>query len=251
MNGMKVTNNKVNRTSDLSKLSSPEEKIKVALERLEGQFGRQTRFSSKPPLNQLISTILSQRTNYENERKAFEQMWERFGSWEGIMEAPVEELIEAIATSNYPEVKAPRIKTILRQIYDERGNFDLSFLEDLPVEEAIEWLMQFEGVGHKTTTFLLLFTFRKPVLPVDTHVHRVSQRLGIIDQKTNQAKAHSVLLNQLPKDADELLNYHKLFFKHGQRVCTWSYPRCRDCILTDICDYYRIHVNSSLKENIS
>lgn len=219
----------------------PRDKIRIALTRLEDQFGRQTRFSAKPPMDQLIATVLSQRTNYENERKAFERMWECFGSWEGIMEAPTEALTEAISTSNYPEVKAPRIKAILRQIYEERGNFDLQFLADLPVEEAMEWLMQFEGVGHKTTTFLLLFTFRKPVLPVDTHVHRVSQRLGIITQKTSQAKAHTVLLDLLPRDADELLNYHKLFFKHGQRVCTWSYPRCRECVLTDICDYYRTH----------
>ncbi|MEQ9437831.1 MAG: endonuclease III [Cyclobacteriaceae bacterium] len=226
--------------------ASPNEKIDLALNRLEQQFGRQSRFSSKSPIHQLMATILSQRTNYENERKAFEQMWQRFGSWEGIMNAPTDELTEAIAPSNYPEVKAPRIKKILQQIYEERGNFDLQFLADLPIEEAMEWLMQFEGVGHKTTTFLLLFTFRKPVLPVDTHVHRVSQRLGIISQKTNQAKAHTVLLDLLPKDAPELLNYHKLFFKHGQQVCTWSYPRCRKCILTDICTYY--HTSVAIKK---
>jgi len=166
------------------------------------------------------------------------------------MNAPVAELTEAIASSNYPEVKAPRIKTTLGRIYEERGDFDLSFLADISVKEAMDWLMQFEGVGHKTTTFLLLFTFRKPVLPVDTHVHRVSQRLGIIDQKTNQAKAHTVLLDLLPEDADELLNYHKLFFKHGQRVCTWSYPRCRECILTDICDDYQGRFQSEAKSNI-
>lgn len=229
--------------------NSPKEKISIALNRLEQQFGRQTRFSSKSPMDQLIATVLSQRTNYENERKAFEQMWQRFGSWEGIMNAPTDELTEAIAPSNYPEVKAPRIKKILQQIYEERHNFDLQFLADLPVEEAMEWLMQFEGVGHKTTTFLLLFTFRKPVLPVDTHVYRVSQRLGIINRKTNQAKAHQVLLDLLPKDANELLNYHKLFFKHGQQVCTWSYPRCRNCTLTDICEYY--HTNILPKKSVT
>ncbi|MGB3585836.1 MAG: endonuclease III [Tunicatimonas sp.] len=236
---MEANSKPANKITKESHNQSSEEKINIGINRLEGQFGRQKRFSSKPPIDQLISTILSQRTNYANERKAFEQMQQRFGSWENIMNAPVEELTEAIASSNYPDVKAPRIKTTLRRIYEERGNFDLSFLANIPVKEAMDWLMQFEGVGHKTTTFLLLFTFRKPVLPVDTHVHRVSQRLGIIDQKTNQAKAHTVLLDLLPEDADELLNYHKLFFKHGQRVCTWSYPRCRECILTDICDYYQ------------
>ncbi len=190
-------------------------------------------------MEQLIATILSQRTNYENERKAFTQMWEQFGSWQGIMEAPTELLTQAIASSNYPEIKAPRIKAVLRQIKEARGDFNLDFLADLPLEEAMKWLMRLPGVGYKTTTFLLLFTFRKPVLPVDTHVHRVSQRLGIIHAKVTADKAHQILLDMLPQEAPELLNFHKLFFKHGQRTCTWSYPKCRQCILTDICDWYQ------------
>ena len=190
-------------------------------------------------MEQLIATILSQRTNYANERKAYEQMWERFGSWEGIMKAPVAELTQAIATSNYPEIKAPRIQTTLRLIQEECGSFNLDFLADWPVEKAQEWLMRFEGVGHKTATFLLLFSLRKPVLPVDTHVHRVSQRVGIIGAKVSQAKAHTVLLDMQPRDAVELLNYHTLLFKHGQQVCIWSYPRCNACVLQDICDYYQ------------
>ncbi len=169
----------------------------MALETLESQFGRQIRFSERPAIDQLVATILSQRTNYANERKAFDRMWERFGSWEDIMNAPTDELTDAIASSNYPEIKAPRIQQVLRRIKaecrpaecrpEEHGNFDLWFLADIPVEQAIAWLMDLSGVGHKTATFLMLFTFHKPVLPVDTHVHRVSQRLGIIDKKTNQA----------------------------------------------------------------
>lgn len=215
------------------------DKINIALQRMEAQLGRQTRFSEKVPLDQLIATVLSQRTTYANERQAFETMWKRFGSWDNILTAPLPDLTEAIATSNYAEVKAPRIQLVLQQIKAERGNFELDFLGDLPVSEAMEWLMALPGVGHKTATFVLLFTFRKPVLPVDTHVHRVSQRLGIITSKTNEAKAHSVLLSLLPADAAELLNFHKLFFKHGQRICTWSYPKCKQCYLTDICDYYQ------------
>ncbi|MGB3849063.1 MAG: endonuclease III [Tunicatimonas sp.] len=193
-------------------------------------------------MEQLVATILSQRTNYANERKAYERMWELFGSWEDIMNAPLDKLTEAIASSNYPEIKAPRIQEVLRRIKEECGDFNLDFLADWPVAKAQEWLMQFEGVGHKTATFLLLFSLRKPVLPVDTHVHRVSQRVGIIGPKVNQAKAHTVLLEMLPADADELLNYHKLLFKHGQQVCTWSYPRCGQCVLRDICDYYQSKV---------
>jgi len=215
------------------------EKLNIAIERCERHFGRQSRFSSKIGLDQLIATVLSQRTTYANERKAFEQMKARFVDWKGIMEAPVVELTEAIKPSNYPEVKAPRIQQILRQIWEGKATFDLSFLADIPLQEAQDWLMSLPGVGHKTATFVLLFTFRRPVLPVDTHVHRVSQRLGIIGPKVNEAKAHRVLLEMLPADANELLNFHKLFFKHGQRICTWSRPKCESCYLKDLCDHYQ------------
>ncbi len=224
-------------------MSEIQEKINVALQRMEDTLGRQTRFSGKGPMDQLIATILSQRTTYANEKKAFDTMWERFGSWENIINAPVAELTETISTSNYAEVKAPRIQEVLRQIKAERGDFNLDFLGEIPIQEALQWLMALPGVGHKTSTFVLLFTFRRPVLPVDTHVHRVSQRLGIIGPKTTEAKAHQVLLDLLPQEADELLNFHKLFFKHGQRICTWSNPKCQQCYLTDICDYFQKNVS--------
>ncbi|MFP4091287.1 MAG: endonuclease III domain-containing protein [Cyclobacteriaceae bacterium] len=213
--------------------------LDIALERAEAHFGRQTRFSERPALDQLISTILSQRTTYANEKKAFDRMWTAHGSWEQIMEASLDELTELISSSNYPEVKAPRIQQILRQIWHEHGAFDLSFLGDIPLVEAIDWLMALPGVGHKTSTFVMLFTFRKPVLPVDTHVHRVSQRLGIIGPKVTEARAHKILLDMLTADAHELLNFHKLFFKHGQRICTWNHPKCQQCYLTDVCDFYQ------------
>jgi len=218
------------------------DKMNLAMQRMEENFGKQTRFSGKAPLEQLIATILSQRTTYANERKAYDTMWERFGSWEEIMNAPVDELTKAISSSNYPEVKAPRIKEVLLQIKTSKGDFNLDFLAELEVKEAVDWLMSLPGVGHKTSTFVMLFTFRKPVLPVDTHVHRVSTRLGIIPPKTSEAKAHTVLLQMLPPQADELLNFHKLFFKHGQRICTWSYPKCNSCYLTDICNYFQQQV---------
>lgn len=229
----------IKRWQVLKLVQNDQNKLNIALQRGEAHFGRQTRFSGKEPMDQLIATILSQRTTYVNEKQAFDNMWERFGSWENVMIAPTKELEKAISTSNYAEVKALRIQQILKQIKAERGNFNLEFLGEIPVEEAMEWLMALPGVGYKTSTFVLLFTFRKPVLPVDTHVHRVSQRLGIISKKITEAKAHGVLLAMLPADASELLNFHKLFFKHGQRICTWSNPRCQQCYLTDICDHYQ------------
>jgi len=216
-----------------------ENKIFRSTELLEAVYGRQLRYSSKQPLAQLISSVLSQRTTYTDERAAFEAMWKRFGSWNAIMEAPTQELTEAISRASYPEVKAPRIQQILQKIYQELGHWDIRFLQDKTVEEASDWLQKLPGVGHKTSTFLLLFVFKLPALPVDTHVHRVSQRLGLIDTKVSEAKAHRLLKEMLPQKADDLLNFHKLFFKHGQRVCTWRSPKCSSCILSEICQSYQ------------
>ncbi|MHC2993237.1 endonuclease III [Pontibacter sp. HJ8] len=189
-------------------------------------------------MHELISTMLSHRTNHADEEKAFYTMLERFGDWEGIMNAPFEELADAISTTRYPGQKAPQIQQTLRIIKEERGELNIDFLEDMPVEEAIAWLTRLPGVGLKTATLVLLFNFKKPVLPVDTHVFRVSQRVGMIGAKVTANKAHDILLSMLPKDALVLFNFHKHLLKHGQKVCTWSYPKCEKCVLNGICNYY-------------
>ncbi|PHI21341.1 endonuclease III [Lewinellaceae bacterium SD302] len=207
---------------------------------LEKEYGRQTRYSSKSAMDQLIATILSQRTNYADERTAYDKLLSTFGDWEGVARADVKDIEQCIQTSRWPEVKAPRIKEIINHIIDTYGAADLDFLADLPLDEAQNLLMALPGVGHKTTTFVLLFSLRKPVLPVDTHVHRVSTRYGILPMKTSQAKAHGELLKMLPNTADDLLNFHKLLFKHGQRVCTYSHPKCESCVANKECDYFTV-----------
>ena len=209
------------------------------IDTLQAEYGRQTRYSTKNAMDQLIATILSQRTTYADERTAFNKLIDTFGDWAGVGEASVEAIEACIQTSRYPEVKAPRIKAIINHIIEEYGGANLDFLADMPVEEARDLLMALPGVGHKTTTFVLLFTLRKPVLPVDTHVHRVSTRYGLIPMKMTQAKAHTALLEMLPQTADDLLNFHKLLFKHGQRVCTYSHPKCHACVVAERCDYRR------------
>lgn len=206
---------------------------------LEAAYGRQTRYSSKSAMDQLIATILSQRTNYADEKAAYDKLLATYGDWAGVAAAPVEGIEACIQTSRWPEIKAPRIKTILNHVIDRYGAADMDFLADMPVDEALDLLMELPGVGHKTSTFVLLFSLRKPVLPVDTHVHRVSTRYGILPKKISQAKSHAALLDLLPANADDLLNFHKLLFKHGQRVCTYSHPRCGRCVVADRCRYAR------------
>lgn len=210
-------------------------------ERLGKEYGIREWYRRREPLHELISTILSHRTNGANEDKAFNQMWARFGSWQAIADAPAEEIAEEIAPANYPEVKAPRIKAVLQRIIAERGEASIDFLGALPIEEAMAWLTDLPGVGPKTATLVLLFCFHKPVLPVDTHVHRVSGRIGLIGPRATADQAHDILLALLPHDATLLWNFHHNMLKHGQRICIWGNPRCEKCVLRQICDYAREH----------
>jgi endonuclease-3 len=207
--------------------------------RLLERFGEHPLVPRHKPMHELISTMLSHRTTQQNEAIAFERMWERFGSWEAIRDAPIGELVETIETSNYPESKAPRIQETLRRIIDERGEPSIDFLRDLPAEEGLAWLMALPGVGIKTASLVLLFCFSKPVIPVDTHVYRVSQRLGLIGPKTNAEAAHAILLTLLPPEPHVLFNFHVNMLRHGQQICIWGTPRCSRCPLTDICDWYQ------------
>ena len=218
---------------------SPSEKLEESRRRLLALWGLQRAQSNRSSLQELIMTILSHRTDYASEKMAYTRMWERFGSWESIRDAPLDELTEMIKTASYPEVKAPYIKQTLAQIIAERGSPNLDFLADLSTQEAMDWLRRLPGVGPKTATLLLLFKFRKPVLPVDTHVYRVSTRVGILPPRTTAEKAHMLLLEQLPQDADELFTFHKHFFWHGQRVCHAIQPRCQQCVLNDFCSFYQ------------
>jgi endonuclease-3 len=195
----------------------------------------------REPLHELISTILSHRTTQANEAKAFSRLWEQYGSWEAIRAAPVEDVAAAIAPANWPEQKAPRIKAVLERIIAERGAPDISFLADLPVEQGLAWLEALPGVGPKTASLVLLFCFHKPVLPVDTHVHRVSGRVGLIPPRATAEQAHTLLLGLLPHDADVLWNFHLNMLRHGQRICVWETPRCEQCALREHCDYARAH----------
>jgi endonuclease-3 len=195
-------------------------------------------------MHELISTMLSHRTTGSNEDLAFRQMWQRFGSWEAIRDAPIAELAQTIAPSNFAEAKAPNIKETLRCIITERGKASIDFLRDLSPEEGLSWLMSLPGVGIKTASLVLLFCFDKPVLPIDTHVHRVSQRLGLIGPKVNPTAAHPLLLALLPPDPPLLYNFHLNMLRHGQKVCVWGTPRCPQCLLTDLCDWYQVHYTS-------
>jgi len=221
-------------TTDVASLSAKALEVTRRLTDLYGELP----FSSKDPMSMLVDIILSHRTRDEQTAAAWENLLKRFGSWEAVRDAPTSEVQETIANVNFPEVKAPRLQKIMREITEERGNLNLDFLCELPLAEAAAWLNRFDGVGPKTTACVLLFSCRMPTLPVDVHVHRVSGRLGLIGKKVTAEAAHTLLQALLPQDSRSIYNFHKALLRHGQRICVFEHPRCNKCALTDLCDYY-------------
>ncbi|GAB3888386.1 endonuclease III domain-containing protein [Spirosoma agri] len=219
-------------------LSDLATKTLAAHDRLNELYGVQAVYGRADPMHELVGTILSHRTTHANEVTAYRTMRERFPTWEAVRDAPLPDLTDAIKTANYPEVKAPYIQNLLTKLISETGAANIDFLDGLSTEDAMKWLTDLPGIGLKTATLVLLFNFKKPVLPVDTHVYRVTQRLGVIGPKVSAEKAHAILLAYLPQDAGVLFNFHKHFYWHGQRTCTWYYPKCSECVLQDQCDFY-------------
>jgi endonuclease-3 len=187
------------------------------------------------PMTELVLTILSQNTSDTNSGRAFMRLITRFPTWEQLRAAPIEEIEAEIAVGGLARQKAPRIKAALDAIYEERGDFDLSFLGELGVDEARRWLMALNGVGPKTAACVLVFAFGLPAIPVDTHVHRVAQRLGLIPPKLSPEKAHAAL--EAMVDPELVYALHVLLIKHGRRTCLALRPRCGECPLLSGCPY--------------
>ena len=192
------------------------------------------------PVASLINTILSQNTNDVNRDQAFAQLRERFTTWEAVRDAPLEKLIDAVRPAGLAPTKAPRIQEALRRITAEQGEIDLGFLADLPVEEARAWLLDLPGVGPKTAAIVLLFALGRPAFPVDTHVYRLSRRLGLIPERTSREKAHELLEALVPPDLYYV--FHLNLIAHGRAVCHARNPEHERCVLREECVYYREQV---------
>src|SRR5712692_4205663 len=201
-----------------------------------------------PPVDELIDTILSQNTSDLNRDKAFNALKARFPTWEAVRDAPVEEVIDLIRPAGLSQTKGPCIQQTLRQITEEHGAITLDFLQDMDTDEAKSWLTHFNGVGPKTAAIVLLFAFNKPAFPVDTHVHRVTQRLGLIGPKVGREQAHLNLEAIIP--SAEYYQAHLNFIQHGRTICQARRPLCERCPLTAQCDYFRHneHIQVKLSE---
>ncbi len=201
------------------------------MQALEPLYGRPEPMPSHDPLAELVLTVLSQNTSDTNSGRAFVQLMRRYPSWEAIASAPTDELAATIQPGGLARQKAPRIQAILRAVAERSPDWDLSFLQTMPLEEARAWLRSLPGVGPKTAACVLLFSLGRPALPVDTHVERVSKRLGLIPRKATASQAHD-LLEALVEPAD-YYRFHMLLIKHGRRVCAARKPACERCPILD------------------
>ena len=195
-------------------------------------------FQDLDPLSELISSLLSHRTRNRDSKRAYDALTARYSSWEAVRDAPVAEIEATIAGVTWPEQKAPRIQSILKEIAVRRGSLDLGFLGDMPVPEAREWLESIGGIGPKTSAAVLSFSvLRRPALPVDSHHHRVAQRTGLIPERMDVGPSHAALEALLPPDwdAQKVYDHHEVLMIHGQTVCTPRSPGCEQCVLLDLC----------------
>jgi endonuclease-3 len=202
---------------------------------LLSEYGDHT-WHPSDPVATLVSTIISQNTNDTNRDRAFEQLRARFPTWEAVRDAPLEQVVEAIRPAGLGPTKAPRIQEALRRITEARGEIDLTFLDEMELEEARSWLLGIPGVGPKTTAIVLLFAMGRPAFPVDTHIHRVTQRLGLIPETTSREKAHDLLEDLAP--AEIYYAFHLNLIQHGRTICHARTPECARCILQDHCTYF-------------
>jgi endonuclease-3 len=200
-------------------------------------YGEPTWRPHLDPVSELVSTILSQNTNDVNRDVAFDRLRSRFPTWEQARDADSEAVIDAIRPAGLANQKGPRIQDALRIITRERGELELDFLADWPVNDAKSWLNSINGVGPKTAAIVLLFSLGRPAFPVDTHVHRVTKRLGLIGPKVSREKAHKELERLVPEE--DYYPFHLNLIRHGRQTCTSRNPSCTECSLCDLCEYYQ------------
>ena len=204
--------------------------------RLVEHYGQPSWRNPLPAIDELVSTILSQNTNDINRDRAFKALLNRFRSWEAVRDANPEDVIAAIRSAGLANQKGPRIQQVLKQITAEQGELNLDYLREMPLEAARAELLRFKGVGPKTAAIVLLFSLGRPDFPVDTHIYRVTGRLGLRPQGMSVEAAHEHLAGLFPPDSYE--EVHLNVIRHGRQICHARNPQCEACFLSDLCAYY-------------
>jgi endonuclease III len=208
-------------------------RIRALHRRLDKAYGPFKPFPKLDAVDELILTVLSQNTNDVNRDKAWKNLKGEFPDWDDVVAAPVQKLENAIRVGGLAPQKSVAIKKILKTIKTQYRSYSLDSLKNLPIDDVIEILTQYPHVGIKTAACVLAFSFGRPVIPVDTHVHRLSMRLGLVTEKSTADQTYSVLMQITP----EPLRYpfHVYLIRHGRAVCKSQKPLCCECVLSDLC----------------
>lgn len=207
------------------------------LRRLAVAYGLPEPKTRRDALSELIEVILSQHTSDANAARAFAQLRRAFPTWEALRDAPTAHVADAIRSAGLANVKAPRLQAVLRAIRERFGTLSLEHLASLPLDEARAELLALPGIGPKSAACVLLFGLGLPALPVDTHVHRVALRLGLLPAGTDAARAHPLLEALVPPASRYA--FHVALITHGRRTCHARRPRCAACPLADLCPSYQ------------
>lgn len=203
------------------------------IRRLAAIYGQVTWRPHGDPMTELVLTVLSQHTSDANSGRAFLRLRAAFPTWESLLAAPEHEVAACIQVGGLARQKAPRLKQLLMEVAARDGSFDLVHLSQRPLEEARAWLRSLPGVGPKTAACVLLFALGQPALPVDTHVHRVARRLGLIPAKAGAEQAHELLEAMLKPE--QVYPFHVMLIKHGRQLCRAQRPLCGECPLLRRC----------------
>jgi endonuclease-3 len=210
----------------------------VVLERLGERYDHPTWDGPRvETVSELVLTILSQNTADTNSFRAFTALRARYASWDDVLRAPTDELEDVIRPGGLAPTKSRRIQHVLAEVHEAtQGTWDLGFLGEWELERARDWLTGLPGIGRKTASIILLFNFGRAAMPVDTHVHRVASRLGMLPPRTPLARAHDLLEGALAPE--EMYAFHVETIRHGRDTCRAPRPICGLCPLTDVCTYY-------------
>ena len=208
-------------------------RVRTIHRRLLRHFGTLEPPRRSDPLDELILTVLSQHTSDANADRAFHALRARFPSWEDVVRARATSVADAIRSGGLANTKAPRIQAVLREIHDREGAFDLSGLRRLRDAEVVRYLTSLPGVGPKTAAVVLAFSLGRAAIPVDTHVHRVATRLGLVGPRASAERAHRLLEALVP--AELRVQLHVGLIRLGRETCKAGRPRCERCPLVALC----------------
>jgi len=212
-------------------------RIRALNRRLEDEYGPFRPFKKLDGVEELIITVLSQNTNDVNRDRAYRSLREKYPTWDDVLNAPVKKIEDAIRVGGLAHNKSIAIKKILRELKDRYGKFTVSPIASegsgLTIEESIAELTKLPGVGVKTAACVLVFSYGRPVIPVDTHVHRLTRRLGLVAEKASAENAFRVMMEITPEELR--YPFHIFLIRHGRRVCKSQKPNCPECVVRGLC----------------